>query len=328
MFIILFECKTISGYIERINLKVTAKIAEPIFIIKNDEKISGNYSDITKVPEYTFEIKNYNDENKISEITFNIKLEAESQNEVEFEVVDCDTNEVVLNNNQKSNEIIMEKDKLCLNKYKVIVNSNLATVKDSLKININGKYFKQELEVFNIEIDKRELEYEVYVSDADKKYTNKDVTIQIKCNKEVKSFPGFELSSDKKCLIKVYDKNTVEEITVQDYFNNKKNIQVLINNIDKTFPEIAGVEEGKIYDAGIKLVYKDNIGIRSIKVENTSIKQSYSTMFDTENKVIDNQFLVIRNNSINPYYLNKSGNYTITVTDFAGNQIVRHISIK
>lgn len=89
-----------------------------------------------------------------------------------------------------------------------------------------------------------------------------------------------------------------------------------------------GIEEGKEYNKNLKLVYKDNIGIKNIKIENESKKQSYNISFDEENQIIDNQILVINNNSINPYYLNQSGDYTIVVTDFAENQLVRHISIK
>ena len=50
--------------------------------------------------------------------------------------------------------------------------------------------------------------------------------------------------------------------------------------------------------------------------------------FDSENKIIDNQVLVLNNDSINPYYLNNSGNYKIIVTDFADNQTIKHITIK
>ena len=328
IFIAVFEVKTVAGYTKMINLKVTAEIAQPIFIVQNDETISGNYSDIINIPEYNFAIKNFNDENKISEITLSTKINVISENKIEFEIVDCSTNEVVLSNNKNSYQLIMEKDKACLNEYRVIIKNNLVVVRDHLKIEIDGKYYKKELDVFDINIDKRDLEYQIFVSDIDKKYTNNDITVQIKCNKEIKEVSGFKLSADKTCLTKVYNTNHQEEVTVEDYFNKKKNIQISINNIDKTMPEITGIEEGKNYDVGLKLIYKDNVGIRSIKIENTSNKESYSTIFDTQSKVIDNQSMVVKNNSINPYYLTKTGNYTITVTDFAENQIIRHISIK
>lgn len=324
---IFLESKVVAGYVEKINLKVTGTIAKPIFVVNHDEKIVGNFSNIAKVPEYIFEIKNYN-EDRVSEINFNVKLEAISENKIEFEVINTFTNEVVLNNNQKKNEFILEKDKLCSNRYKVIVKSNLDIVKDKLKIIIDAKYFKYEFEVLDINIDKRNLEYEIYVSQSDKKYTNKDVLVQIKCNKEIKNIPGFELSDDKTCLTKIYQENTIGNVLIEDYYNNRKNIEILINNIDKEVPEIVGVEEGKTYGNGLKLIYKDNIGIKRIKVENTTKNQSYCTTFDSEKKVIDNQVLVVNNNSINPYYLNQPGNYIITVTDFAENQIVKHINIK
>ncbi len=102
LFIILFECKVVAGYVEKINLKVTAQIAKPIFIVNNDEKIKGNYSYINEIPEYTFEIKNYNENNEISEMNFNLEIEVSSEDQVEFEVVNCSTNETILNNNKKN----------------------------------------------------------------------------------------------------------------------------------------------------------------------------------------------------------------------------------
>lgn len=326
--IILLQSKVISSYVEKINLKVTAQIAKPIFVVNHDEKIVGNYSDIKNVPEYNFEIKNYDKTNMISEIPFNVKFKILSQEKIEFEVIDTSTNEVILNNNQNEKEITIEKNNIFSNKYKVKIKSNLTTIKDNLKIIIDAKYFKYNLEVFDINLDKRDLEYNLYVSESDRKYTNKDVIFQIKCNKEIKSIPGFNMSSDETCLTKTYHENARENILIEDYYNNKKSIQIIINNIDKVLPEIIGVEDGKIYDVGLKLVYKDNIGIKSIMVENTTQNQSYTTTFDSENKIIDNQVLVLNNDSINPYYLNNSGNYKIIVTDFADNQTIKHITIK
>ncbi len=119
-----------------------------------------------------------------------------------------------------------------------------------------------------------------------------------------------------------------EDILIEDFFNNKKSIKIKVNNIDKILPEIIGVEEGKEYNAGVKLVYKDNIGIKNIRVENKTQKQSYNVSFDEVKNIIDNQVVIVNKNSINPYYLNQVGDYTIIVTDFAENQLVRHISIK
>lgn len=67
LILLLFEYKSIAGYIQKINLKVTGKLAIPVFEVSHDEKITGKYSDIKEVPEYTFEIKNYN-QTRVSEI--------------------------------------------------------------------------------------------------------------------------------------------------------------------------------------------------------------------------------------------------------------------
>ncbi len=326
LIILLFEIKTFAGYIQKINLEVIAEIAKPVFIVNHDEKVIGNFSNINEIPNYTFEIRNYN-ENEISEINFNIKIEVISN--IDFELIDCTTNEIVLNKEKKSLEVLAEKNKTFYNKYKIILKTDKTVIKDSLKVIIDAKYFKYELKAFEISMDKRDLEYEVCViSETDNKYTNKDVTIKINCNKEVKALQGFELSNDKTILTKKYQENTVEELELEDYYNNRKKVKIAITNIDKVLPEIVGIEEGNVYNKGLKLIYKDNIGVKNIIIENTFIKNTYTVDFDVENKIIDDQVLIVNNNSINPYYLNIEGNYKITVTDFAGNKTIRHISIK
>lgn len=324
----IFQVKAVAGYIEKINLKVTAEIAKIIFEVNHAEKISGNYSNIDEVPEYFFEIRNFNEENYISEIDFDVKLEALSQNKVEFEVINCEKNEVILNNNQKVAQIHIDKNNANSYKYKVVVKSNLVFLKDNLKILIDAKYFKKEIDIFDINIDKRDLEYEIFISNANKKYTNNDVILQIKCNKEIKEISGFELLENKTCLKKIYKDNIEETVIIEDYYNNRKNINISINNIDKIPPEILGITNNQTYTSGLKLIYKDNIGIKSIKVENLIRKQVNNVNFNSENKIIDNQFLVVNNNSINPYYLNQPGNYKITVVDFAENEMIKYITIK
>lgn len=324
----LLEAKAIAGYIEKINLKVTAQIAIPVLEISGSEKISGNYSEISRVPEYFFEIKNYN-ELMISEIDLDTKIETVSKDKIEFEIIDCDTSEVLLNNSIKTNEINFEKNRKKSKKCKLVLKDNTSFAKDSLKLIVNAKYCaSKELEIFDINFDKRELTANILLSEQDKKYTNNDVIVQIKCNKEIKSISGFEFSEDKTCLIKSYQNNTVEKIVIEDYFENKKNIEISITNIDKIAPEILGVENGKTYGKSVNLAYKDNIGIKNISIENTSKKQKYNTSFTTENTIIDNQILVANSNTtINPYYLNQTGNYIITVEDFAGNKTVKYIYI-
>lgn len=327
LILLLFEYKSIAGYIQKINLKVNAQIAMPILEVNHDEQIIGNYFDISNIPEYTFEIKNYN-QTKVSEINFYVNIQIISQNKLEYELIDCSNNEIILNNVQNQNTINIEKNKPYVNKFKIVLKSDCITAEEKLKIIINAKYFKYELDAFQIKIDRRNLEYSIFTSETNKKYTNKDVFVQIKCNKEIKNVPGFELSEDKTCLTKVFNQNVEETISIVDYYNNKKEITISVKNIDKIVPEIVGVEDGKSYNKGKELIYKDNIGIKSIKIENTTKHQLYSTTFDKGNKIVDNKVLIVNNNSINPNYLNQSGNYTIVVTDFAENQSVRHINIK
>lgn len=328
LILLLLKYQSIAGYIQKVDLKISGKIAIPIFEVNYDEKITGNYSDILNIPEYTFEIKNCN-QTRISEIGFNVNIQVLSQNKLEYEIINCSNNEVILNNNQNQTTINIEKDKSYTNEFKIIFKSSQQVVaEDNLKVIIDAKYFKYELDAFDVSFDKRNLEYNIFMSEAEKKYTNKDVILKIKCNKQIKNVYGFELSENNTCLTKTYNQNIAETISIEDYYNNKKEIAISVKNIDKFAPEIVGIEEGKTYNKAVELVYKDNIGIKSIKIENKTKHKLYSTTFDEENKIIDNKVLIVNNNSINPNYLSQSGSYTIVVTDFSENQIVRHINIK
>ena len=140
-----------------------------------------------------------------------------------------------------------------------------------LEINIYAKYnYKYTLNAFSLNRDSSEIIYEITTSDSDKKYTNKDVLLEINLNKPVETIDGFGISEDRKTLSKTISQNENDTITVEDISGNKKDITYNINNIDKISPEIIGIEDGKTYKTNKNIQYSDNIGIDDIFVDKYS----------------------------------------------------------
>lgn len=78
---------------------------------------------------------------------------------------------------------------------------------------------------------------------ADVEYSTKELTegiveVTIKANEEIKNVEGWVLQNDKKTLKKQYNKNTQEQIILQDLSGNIKKIDVEISNIDNKAPSI------------------------------------------------------------------------------------------
>lgn len=253
-------------------------------------------------------------------------MEVITNNKLDYEIIDVENDCKVLDNNIKNYNFTIEKDKEFIKHYKVKIKTNFNVFEDNLKIKINAKYYKKEINAYEISLDNRKLEYKISKTNSDSKYTNQDVLVKITCNKKIHSVSGFEQIDDN-TLIKNYTQNCTEKIVLQDYFDNKREIEVSINNIDKNFPEILGIEDGNTYSSGLKLVYKDNIGIKNIKIENVTTKQIYNESFKNEKTIIDNNVLIVKNNEINPNFLKIKGSYIIKILDFAGNETIKHISI-
>lgn len=86
-------------------------------------------------------------------------------------------------------------------------------------------------------IDKTAPEFTVITSNNNQK-TNKDVTVTIKANKEIKEVEGWILSQDKKSLSKEFTKNTEETVMITDIAGNTKEVAYQVVNIDKEAPEV------------------------------------------------------------------------------------------
>ena len=91
-------------------------------------------------------------------------------------------------------------------------------------------------------------EFDVDVKYSTDKFTNEDVIITITANREVEALEGWTISEDNKTLTKAFPENTEIEIEISDLDGNKKTVQIAISNIDKTEPEISGIENGKTYN--------------------------------------------------------------------------------
>lgn len=68
--------------------------------------------------------------------------------------------------------------------------------------------------------------------------TNKDVTVLILSNTELKQVEGWKLAEDKMSMSKKYSENKTEEIEITNKFDDKMNVKIQINNIDKIASKI------------------------------------------------------------------------------------------
>jgi len=105
------------------------------------------------------------------------------------------------------------------------------------------------------------------VSYSTQEWTNECVTVKISCNKEVEQLSGFEISENRKNLIKEVSQNTSEKIKIRDLSGNDFEVEYNVNNIDKEIPQIIGCEDGGVYSSPVVLEYFDNQGIKNINVD-------------------------------------------------------------
>ncbi len=141
----------------------------------------------------------------------------------------------------------------------------------TLSQNIYSKYnYTFNLKAYSFSRDISQIIYNISRTENDKKYTNKDVILTIDFNKEIEPIEGFELSKDKKQLIRTINENEEKNFFVEDNSGNRKEVSYSISNIDKICPQILGVEDGKTYTSNLKLNYSDNIGLDKIFVDKYS----------------------------------------------------------
>ncbi len=110
--------------------------------------------------------------------------------------------------------------------------------------------------------------YEISYSQKD--WTNQDVIITLRTDKEVENIDGFDTIETGKLFSKVISQNESKEIILKDYSGNNTEVIYSVNNIDKEKPQIIGITDGAYTSTEVKLEYKDNVGIKEIFVDRYS----------------------------------------------------------
>lgn len=135
--------------------------------------------------------------------------------------------------------------------------------------------------------------------------TNQDVVVTITSNKELQAILGWTISDNKKTLTKTYTKNGTETLEVKDLAGNSKEVEILVNNINKS------TLSAEIDYSTDKLTNKDVIVTITASEELQKVK-SWSLSED-------------KRTLTKKYMTNKSEK--ITITDLAGNSKVILVNV-
>ena len=124
------------------------------------------------------------------------------------------------------------------------------------------------------------------VSYSTKEPTNNPVTITIKVDKDILGVEGFVWNEENKTLTKTVKENEENKLILEDLSGNKTEISYKVDWIDKINPEILGIENGKTYNVPVDILYKDNVGIKSVEVQNYGYLEIEfnGISYDTEKK--------------------------------------------
>ena len=129
------------------------------------------------------------------------------------------------------------------------------------------------------------------VTYSTEEFINGNVIATIEVSEEIKEVEGWTISADKKELTKEFTENAEGTIEIVDLAGNKITVDYNVKNIDKSFPTIKGVEDGKHYKEATPIIEDENI--ESIKINGI--------------------------NFINGTTIRLNGTFTIVATDKAGN---------
>lgn len=102
---------------------------------------------------------------------------------------------------------------------------------------ITVKDVKGNTQNVNIEIDNIDKEGpKAEISYSTTNITKENITVTIKSDEEIQAVSGWEIDNNKKQITKVYETNTLENVTLKDILGNETKVSVNINNIDKINP--------------------------------------------------------------------------------------------
>lgn len=152
--LIVFQSSSFARYYESLkNIYGKATIAEPIVKVEAlQEPIITEFNKNTQAKEYYFTIKNYeinsNNEKRISEVDFEFAIQiknSENTFPIKYELYECDTGNEILNGNNTTEKIVMEKSKVFDKKYKlkVLWNSNIQAIAANDNIEIIVEAFQK-----------------------------------------------------------------------------------------------------------------------------------------------------------------------------------------
>lgn len=148
-------------------------------------------------------------------------------------------------------------------------------------------------------IDKQGPQAQVQYSTTD--LTKDGVTVTITSDKPIQDISGWEFTNAEKTQItKLFTENTTNTtVTLTDALGNTSEVQIKIENIDKTPPVIQGVETGKTYNIAVTpSITDENLSIVTLKKDGTVVKE-YK----------------------NGDSISKNGEYELQAVDAAGNSI-------
>ena len=207
---------------------------------------------------------------------------------------------VTISSNEEIQEVEgwnLSDDKKSLNKTYTKNDEETVTIYD-----LAGNSVVKTIKVDNIDKEKPEYKVEYSTTLA----TNKDVTVTITANEEIKEIEGWVLSKDKRILTKVYTENTKEEITIKDSVGNiTGKIIIKIENIDKIKP---------IINKSYSITEKTNQDVIITITANEEIKEIEGWSLSKDSKVLTKKFT-------------SNLEENIIVSDLAGNTISDTIKI-
>ena len=131
-------------------------------------------------------------------------------------------------------------------------------------------------------------------------FTNQDVEVTITTDEAIgNQINGWEFTNDTNTeMKKTYSANTEEKINLQDELGNTSEVTITINNIDKTAPQISGVEDGKTYQEAV--------------TPNATDENLESVVLTKDGNQVTNYR--------NGQQITENGKYTLTAIDEAGNE--------
>ncbi len=185
---------------------------------------------------------------------------------------------------------------------KVLTKTYSQNTKETIAVtDLAGNIANANIEIINID----KVKSVITVGYSTIEPTNKDVTVNLNSNKELRNLDGWEISGDKKVLTKTYSQDIKEKVTATDLAGNQTEVEININNIDKIKPtDDMPNAEASINDIKVSNNQKDEKSGIS-KIEYAIYSNNWSE-WQTENTF---------------YNLESDANYKVKtrVTDKAGN---------